>query len=519
MTRERSMPAAFRLDRRRAGVLLHPTSLPGPLGSGDLGRGARGLLDWLAAAGMGWWQMLPVVPVGPGNSPYSSTSAFAGSALLIDLEELAGMGLLTRAELKPPPGIHAERVRFPAVERFRVARLRTACKRFSGGADARSRGEFDRFRSANAAWLDDYALFRALARQYRTPAWCMWPRDVRRREQRALARAREQLAGEIEFHAFVQFCFQRQWSSLRAYAAERGIGLMGDVPIFVAGASSDVWANQKLFRLDASGRAKVVSGCPPDSFSATGQLWGHPLFDWHAHVRSGFRWWIDRFRRTLSLFDAVRIDHFLGFYQHWVVSGRAKTAEHGHYEKSPGRDLFRAVHAALRSPQIVAEDLGNVVQGAIDLRNALGYPGMRVLQNAFWDQARYDQPHNYPAHCVAYTGTHDNETALGWFKGLDQRRGSDGLTTRGRALRYLNARPGEFGDAMIRALYASPARTIVLPMQDILGLDNRGRMNTPATPRGNWEWRMKPGAATARRARWLRALGETYERLDNASAE
>ncbi len=506
------MAAKFSLDQRRAGVLLHPTSLPGPLGSGDLGRSAREFVDWLASAGMGWWQMLPVVPVGPGNSPYSSTSAFAGTALLIDLGALVRDGLLTREEVRPPPGMRPERVRYPAVERFRLSRLRMAQRRFSHEAESGRLAEFEEFRTAQAGWLDDYTLFRALATRFKTTKWHQWPGEFRRRGRAAMARARQELAAEIEFHAFVQFQFERQWSALRAYAGERGVGLMGDVPIFVAGESSDVWANQELFRLDAAGRAREVSGCPPDSFSDTGQLWGHPLFAWPAHEKSGFRWWIARFRRTLALFDAVRIDHFLGFYQHWVVSGRAKTAQHGHYEKSPGRALFRAVHAAIRRPQIVAEDLGNVVQGAVELRDALGYPGMRILQNAFWEGARFDQPHNYPRNCVAYTGTHDNETALGWFKGLDGRRGADGLTTRARALRYLNARPGEIGEAMIRALYASPANTVIVPMQDILGLDNRGRMNTPATARGNWEWRMKPGAATGRHAKRLRELAETYER-------
>lgn len=506
------MAATFTLDQRRAGVLLHPTSLPGPYGSGDLGRGARNFVDWLARAGMGWWQMLPIVPVGPGNSPYSSTSAFAGTALLVDLEALAQEGLLTRGELRPPPGMRADRVRYSAVERFRLSRLRLAQRRFSRDGRAQQSAVFERFRTDQADWLDDYTLFRALATRYRTTAWHKWPRELRRREPRALARARQELAGEIDFHAFIQFQFERQWAALRAYAGARGVGLMGDVPIFVAGESSDVWANQALFRLDAFGRAKEVSGCPPDSFSRTGQLWGHPLFAWPAHEKSRFRWWIARFRRTLALFDAVRIDHFLGFYQHWVVSGRAKTAQHGHYEKSPGRALFRAVHAAIRRPQIVAEDLGNVVPGAVELRDACGYPGMRILQNAFWEGARFDQPHNYPRNCVAYTGTHDNETALGWFRGLDARRGADGLTTRARALRYLNAGAGEIGAAMIRALYASPANTVIVPMQDILGLDNRARMNTPATARGNWEWRMKPAAATGQQARRLRELAETYER-------
>lgn len=504
-------PSDFRLDQRSAGVLLHPTSLSGRFGSGDLGSAAYQFVEFCSAAGLRWWQMLPVGPIGPGNSPYSSTSAFAGNPLLINLDRLVDEGLLSRQEARPPAGLSTERVRYADVARFRTAALRRAHREYSRSAGANSNKRATQ--AIDPGWQPDFTLFCALREQFRAAPWYKWAAPLRRRKPAALARVRRELAQKIHFHEFVQALFARDWASLRAYAHANGVALMGDVPIFVSHDSADVWANQQLYQLDGEGRAKQLSGCPPDSFSATGQLWGHPQYDWSAHRRNGFRWWIDRFASAFERFDAVRIDHFLGFYQVWSIPGGSRTAEHGRYVKSPGRELFAAVKKALGTLQIVAEDLGAVVPEARLLRDRCGFPGMRILQNAWWDGARYDQPHNYPPSSVAYTGTHDNETFVGWFHGLPNDRGRDGLTVRERAHRYIDGNPRRIHEAAARALYASPANVVIVPVQDMLGLGNQARMNTPATTRGNWEWRLPSGALRERLARRLREWAETYERV------
>jgi 4-alpha-glucanotransferase len=500
----------FRLDQRSAGILLHPTSLPGRLGSGDLGAAAYRFVEFCSSAGLRWWQMLPVGPIGPGNSPYSSTSAFAGNPLLINLDRLVDEGLLHRRDLRQTARMSSDRVRYADVARFRMAALRRAYLEYSSRVVAR--GDSSK-RASDAAWLPDYTLFCALRERFRAAPWNTWPTPLRGRSSAALVRARRELEQPIRFHGFVQALFARDWASLRAYAHANGVALMGDIPIFVSHDSADVWANPHLYQLDRSGRAKQVSGCPPDSFSATGQLWGHPQYDWPAHQRSGFRWWIDRFAAAFERFDAVRIDHFLGFHQVWSVPGGAKTAEHGRYVKSPGRELFTIVRRSLGKLEIVAEDLGAVVPEARALRDQCGFPGMRILQNAWWEGARYDQPHNYPRNCVAYTGTHDNETFTGWFRGLPSDRGRDGLTTRERTIRYIDGDSRSIHEAATRALYASAANVAIVPAQDVLGLGNEARMNIPATASGNWEWRMRPGALRDRHARWLHDLADTYERI------
>lgn len=500
----------FRLDQRSAGVLLHPTSLPGSLGSGDLGREASGFVDFCAAAGLRWWQMLPIGPIGPGNSPYSSSSAFAGNPLLIDLERLVHDGLLERRDLRPPVGIAANRVRYGVVARFRMQALRRAHRAFSAFGHADGLKLVPRHRAAR--WLEDYALYCALRDHYRGAPWHRWPAPLRRRDAAALETARRELADEIHFHHFVQQLFMRDWARLREYARQRSVALMGDIPIFVSHDSADVWANQRLYQLDPSGRARQVSGCPPDSFSATGQLWGHPQYHWPAHRRTGFRWWIERFEAAFERFDAVRIDHFLGFYRVWSIPGSARTAQRGRYVPSPGRELFAALRKALGKLEIVAEDLGAVVPEARALRDQCGFPGMRILQNAFWDGARYDQPHNYPRNCVAYTGTHDNETFIGWFRGLRPRRGRDDLTVRERTVRYLASHPRSINAGAIRALYASHADVVIVPLQDMLGLGNEARMNKPATTRGNWEWRVRDAGLRLDLARSLRKQAITFER-------
>ena len=509
---------AFHLKDRAGGLLLHPTSLPGPHGIGDLGPQAYRFVDFLARAGLRWWQMLPVGPVGPGNSPYSSLSAFAGNPLLISLERLTRDRLLKSDEIRPPCDLHPQRVAYTAVARFKLARLHIAFKRFAecGGLNER---EFVRFCANQAAWLDNYALYAALRRSSRDASWEKWPRDLRLRERAALSQAAGDLAREVDFERFLQYEFDRQWSALREYAGKAGVGLIGDIPIFVALDSSDVWAHRELFDLRLDGRPRTVSGTPPDIFSRTGQLWGHPQYAWARHKTTGFAWWIARFRRMFELFDSVRIDHFLGFHRVWAVPGQAKTALHGRWVKTPGAELFAALRRALGQSEIIAEDLGYVTPEALRLRTRCGFPGMRLLHFAFGNDAgdRYNQPHTYPFDCVVYPGTHDNDTTVGWFENLrrEHRRRLRGtrMTPYQRALRYLGTTGREINWEIIRLALMSTANTAIIPVQDILGLDNSARMNLPATIRGNWEWRMLPGRLTPRHARRLRDLNEAYGRV------
>lgn len=512
------MPENPRLDRRAAGILLHPTSLPGPFSCGDLGPAAHQFIDALSRAGMRWWQMLPVTPIGAGNSPYSSTSAFAGSPLLVSHGHLHRDGWLRRSEMPAARGPARSRVVYARAILESNTAHRTAYGRFREAGNAtgkRNRGEsdeFEHFCKVQKNWLDDYALYCALREANDDRPWFQWPPPERDRHPATLASARRALREAIRFHAFVQHRFFRDWQELRSHARRRNVALMGDMPIFVSHDSSDVWANPTLYQLRRDGRAKRISGCPPDSFSATGQLWGHPQYDWHAHQKSGFAWWIARFQTQFTQADAVRIDHFLGFNRVWSIPGEDKTAEHGAWVRSPGKELFAAVRKKLGQIEIVAEDLGATTLEALALRDECGFPGMRIMQNAWWDGARYDQPHNYPRKCVAYTGTHDNETLIGWFRGLPDRRGKDGLTVRERTLRYLGCPASEVSRAALRTLFASHADLVIVPMQDVLSLGNEARMNTPAIANGNWEWRLRQGAFGERQIAELRRLAEAYQR-------
>ncbi len=505
------------LSQRTCGILLHPTSLPGPHGCGDLGPWAHRFADFLAAAGHRWWQMLPTGPVGPGNSPYSSVSGFAGGPHLISLEALVQDGLLPDAG-GSPRGVRADRVVYEPTLAFRAGRLRAAFETFRNRR--RNAARLERFCHENRAWLDDYTLFCALKRAHGGAAWTRWrPEFVQRRPQ-ALRAARRALSEEIAFEQFLQYLFDRQWEALKRYCHRRGVGLIGDLPIFVSHDSCDVWANQSLYLLDARGNPTVVSGVPPDYFSSTGQRWGHPLYRWPAHARTGYRWWVARFAHMLRRFDAVRIDHFLGFNRLWNVPARARTAMRGRWTKTPGDAIFRALHKALGPPAIIAEDLGLVVPDAVALRERWGLPGMRVLQFAFdgTEKARHDQPHRYPRHCVAYTGTHDNNTTVGWFRSLPARgrRGPDGLTPRRRVLAYVGGDGSAIHLDCIRVVYASAAHTAIVPMQDVLGLGAAARMNFPSTPRGNWQWRVRAAALSDRCVALLRTFSETFERTGDA---
>lgn len=511
------MKTHFRLNQRAGGILLHPTSLPGLYGSGDLGPAAREFVDFLAAAGQRWWQMLPTGPPGPGNGPYSSCSAFAGSPLLISLDTLAEDGLLNPKELKPARNPRTERVCYGAVKRFRMARLRRAFERFVQ-QDGLQQQEFANFRTEQQSWLDDYTLFAVLKRTHRDREWLRWKMDLRLHRRSALRRIRSELKHELDFERYLQFEFQRQWSVLRRYAHKHGVGLIGDIPIFVAHDSADVWANRGLFDLDPRGRARTVSGVPPDCFSKTGQLWGHPQYRWRKHQATGFAWWLDRFTRMFDQFDAVRIDHFLGFHRCWVVSGRARTALHGRWVKTPGAELFQILRRSMGRLEIIAEDLGVVTPEATALRDRFGWPGLRLLHFAFGgDDDHYNRPHAYPRNCVVFPGTHDNDTTVGWFRKLRAEarkdRHKDELSPYDRVQHYTGNKGQEIHWDIIRLAYMSVANIAMIPAQDLLGLDNRARMNFPGTVTRNWEWRLRPGALNNRIAERLRQMTITYDRL------
>jgi 4-alpha-glucanotransferase len=462
--------------------------------------------------------MLPVGPAGLGNCPYAGLSAFAGEPLLISLERLVEDGLLTTRDVVPVQGAPPDRVAYAAVTRYKLARLKQAFDEFarSGGLQQRS---FASFCAAQAAWLDEYALYAALRRTHRHQGWLTWERGLRLRSTAALRQAVEHLHREIDFERFMQYEFDRQWIALRRYANRAGVGLIGDIPIFVAHDSSDVWAQRDLFDLDSTGCARTMSGTPPDMFSRTGQLWRHPQYRWMRHRATGFAWWIARFARTFAQFDAVRIDHFLGFCRVWAVPGQDKTARRGKWVKTPGAELFTALRRKLGRLEIIAEDLGIVTPEAAALRDRFGFPGMRLLHFAFGAAAgdRYNQPWNHPRNCVVYPGTHDNETTAGWLESLKRaarKRGPDKkMTDADRVLRYLGTSGREIHWDMIRLACSSPGNTAIIPVQDVLGLDNTARMNTPATATGNWAWRLRPGQLTPRHAERLRDLADAYGRL------
>ena len=510
----------FSLAERASGILLHMTSLPGPHAGGDMGAEARAFVEFLSRAGQRWWQMLPVNPVGPGFSPYSGVSAFAGNPLLIDLRTLADEGLLTRADVATT--FDAERVDYPAAVEFRTAALRKAFMR--SREVHREPPGLEEFRARAGFWLRDYALFMALKRAFDAAPWTTWRSELARREPAALREVERELAQEIAYFEFEQFVFDRQWRALRTFAAERGGGLVGDAPIFIAHDSADVWANQHMFRLDDRGEPTHVSGVPPDYFSKTGQRWGTPLYRWKVLKRHDYTFWIERFRTLMERFDVIRLDHFIGFARYWEIPAEEQTAINGRWMKGPGSDLFEAACRELGALPFIAEDLGLVTPKVKRLRERHGMPGMRVMQFAFSGDARENDfiPHRYVRNCVAYTGTHDNDTTVGWFEDDGEEGGArspdQAALERRAALLYLQGPlPGELATGfhwlMIRSLFASVADTAIVPLQDVLGLGSEARMNTPGRPDGNWAWRFGPDALTDDLAATLRVFSETYGRL------
>ncbi len=503
---------------RSSGILLHPTSLPGRFGVGDLGEEAYRFVDFLAASGQSLWQVLPLGPTGYGDSPYQCFSAFAGNPLLVSPERLVKEGLLAASDIASPPLFTADKVDFGEAITYKTALLRKAFENFRATTDTSLRGDFETFNQHAAAWLEDYALYRAMKDARGGVAWNKWEAPMVRREARALAEAREGLREEIVAHKFYQYLFFKQWSQLRAYCHEKRIQIVGDVPIFVAHDSADVWAAPEQFKLDEAGNPLVVAGVPPDYFSATGQLWGNPLYDWERMRRDGFRWWIERVRGTLQTVDVVRVDHFRGFAACWEIPGGDKTAERGRWVNAPGRELFNAIRAALGEVPIIAEDLGVITPDVEALRDDFGFPGMRILQFAFGGDTRnIDLPHNYHRNVVVYTGTHDNDTTVGWFNSEagagSTRTGEQVSKEREFCKKYLNTDGREIHWDFIRAVLASVANTAVVPAQDLLGLGTEARMNLPASTSGNWDWRMRPGALDERISQRLRELAALYARF------
>ncbi|HEX8708153.1 MAG TPA: 4-alpha-glucanotransferase [Pyrinomonadaceae bacterium] len=502
---------------RSSGILLHPTSLPGRFGIGDLGDSAYRFMDFLAAAGQSLWQVLPLGPTGYGDSPYQCFSAFAGNTLLISPERLADEGLLAHEDLAQPPAFPEERVAFGEVINFKNELLKKAFERFRQTTNARLRSDFDAFIRHAASWLDDYALYRALKDAQHGRAWNEWEPELTGRVPAALARAREELREEIEAQKFYQFLFFKQWMALKGYCHHRGIKIIGDIPIFVARDSADVWTHPEQFKLDANGNPIVVAGVPPDYFSATGQLWGNPIYNWERMQAEGFRWWIERVRATLEIFDIVRVDHFRGFAASWEIPGGDQTAERGRWVSVPGRELFTAIRQALGDLPVIAEDLGVITPDVVALRDHFGLPGMRILQFGFGgDSHNQDLPHNYIGNSVVYTGTHDNDTTVGWFTGVagagSTRDAAQIERERRFCLDYLQSDGREIHWDFIRAALASVADTAVVPFQDVLGLGTQARMNLPNSTDGNWAWRFKPEALTEELSGRLKKMTELYGR-------
>lgn len=458
--------AAPVLDCRRAGLLLHPASLPDE-GRGVLGRSARRFVDFLADAGFGVWQVLPLAPPHADGSPYQTQSAHAGDTRLLDLDALVERGWLADAG---PAQAESDR-------------WRSARQRFEVSADDEARAQRERFEHETAAWLDDFALFSVLRAARAGEPWWLWPAALRDREPEALRAATDELADALADQRFAQFLFDLQWRELRAHAASRGVRLFGDIPIFVAWDSADCWAAREQFLLDAEGRPRVVAGVPPDYFSATGQRWGNPLYDWGRMAQDDFHWWRQRIASQLRHFDVLRVDHFRGFAAHWEIPAAERDAVNGRWVQGPGALLFERLAAALGALPLVAEDLGVITDDVVALREGLGLPGMHVLQFAFGGDAGNPYlPHNHRENAVVYTGTHDNDTTLAWAQGLD-------AGARGHAARYLRCAEDGLAPALADAALASVSRWAMLPMQDVLGLGVGHRMNIPGTVTGNWGWR------------------------------
>ena len=493
---------------RKSGVLMPVASLPGKYGIGTFGKESYAFVDRLAEAGQSYWQILPLGPTSYGDSPYQSFSTFAGNPYFIDPELLIEEGLLTQKEADAYDfGRKADETDYGRIYENRFKMLRKAFLR----ADLKNDRAYAKFCRTNRFWLEDYALYMAVKNSFGGKSFIEWDEPIRKRDKKTVGIYREKYSEQVEFYMFLQYKFAAQWKALKEYANKKGIGIIGDIPIYVAFDSADTWASPELFRFDENGFPTAVAGCPPDGFSATGQLWGNPLYDWQYHKKTGYKWWIRRIKHCFELYDVVRVDHFRGFDSYFAIPYGDKTAQFGKWEKGPGYELFAAIKNELGDVDMIAEDLGFLTGSVIRLVKRSGYPGMKVLQFAF--DAREDSdylPHNYDYNSVVYTGTHDNDTTVGWFASIKP-------ADRKMALRYLG-RDGFSSDrdlalSFIRLAMGSVSKLCIIPMQDWLALDSRARINTPSTLGGNWVWRMKPGAFTKKLAKQMRDLTKLYARI------
>lgn len=495
------------LDRRSSGILLHPTSFPSPGGIGDLGPAAYAFIDFLVASGQTLWQVLPLGPLGYGNSPYSSTSAFAGNVLLVSLERLAERGWISKERIARLDG-KVENVNYDRVYATKLPLLQEAARNFLAGAQGEDRQRFDRFCWDNGWWLEDFVVFDALRKRYENKSWNQWPRELASRDQAALDAVRKELADELMVGRFLQFAFFEQWRALRDYCHGRQIKIIGDIAIFVSYDSADVWTHPDIFRLDHELNPEVVAGVPPDAFSETGQRWGNPLYRWDVLRSRGYDWWVQRVRWALLCCDIIRLDHFRGFQQYWEIPASEATAVRGRWVDGPSDDLFRVLREQLGDLPFIAEDLGFITADVHALRERLNVPGMRILQFGFGDPgAHIYLPHKFEPNTVVYTGTHDNDTTPGWWQKIatpDERR---------YAAAYLGIPEDGMHWAMIRAAEGSVAKLCVVPLQDVLGLGSEARMNVPSLADGNWAWRYAPDALKPKVAEKLALIAEVADRL------
>ncbi len=490
---------------RSSGILMHITSLANDTGVGTFGKESYEFVDFLKKAGQSFWQLLPLGPTGYGESPYQSPSTFAGNFLLIDLESLIEKKMLHKSDFR---GIvfskDPEKVDYERVNKYKLKLLRIA---YENSKESYKR-EIDTFTEEHKSWLTDYTLFMALKEANDYKSWQKWPKDIRRRDEKVLKKKRLKYKDEIGFWGFVQYLFFKQWHELKVYANKNGVEIIGDIPIYVAEDSSDVWAHPELYLLDKDNKPISVSGCPPDAFSETGQLWGNPIYDWELMHERGYKWWIERIRATYELFDVVRIDHFRGFESFWSIPGGAKTAEKGEWVKGPEMKLFNAIKEELGDLKIIAEDLGFLTKEVADFKEASGYPGMKVLEFAFDSKEESDYlPHNYESNCIVYTGTHDNDTVMGWFKNTNP----EDLE---KSIEYLKLTEEEgYNWGFIRGAWSSVGVVAIAQMQDFLGLSDESRMNIPSTIGDNWEWRIKEDQLTDELSDKIYNITKLYGRL------
>ena len=493
---------------RSSGILFHPTSLPGKYGIGTLGKEAYAFIDFLKKSRQKLWQIFPLGPTGYGDSPYQSFSSFAGNPYLIDFDLLIEAHLLSEEDLRDVFfGDNEEYIDYGAVYNQKYPLLRKAYENFKSSDNHEMRENLEHFKRENASWLNDYSLYISLKNHFNGLPWNEWAHDIKNREHGAMEHYKNELADDIEYHNFIQFLFFKQWGDVKRYANENGIKIIGDIPIFVAADSSDAWANPEIFLFDEERKPVKVAGVPPDYFSTTGQLWGNPLYNWQKLKETNYSWWVERVRANLSTCDIIRIDHFRGFEAYWAVPYGDDTAINGQWEPGPGIDLFNAIKSQLGELPIIAEDLGLMTQGVIDLREATGFPGMKILGFAFDSGEENDYlPHTYTKNCVVYTGTHDNDTLIGWFQKAKEE-------DRQFARDYLNSRSDDeiHWDA-IRGAWSSVASMAISPVQDFLGLGSEARINTPGVAAGNWQWRLRHGVLTDELAERIAKLTRVYSR-------